>query len=430
MKRQSTSKTDNALTRTVVYRLYLSKRDQVRFSKYCDYRRYVWNKFKDLNDQVYQNYRYEKEYYSKVGIEVQNKDFCTKYPTLYSLKSVFNHDKKQWEYKLPSKIALMAMTDYDNALSNFRNKAMPDWGRPRFKSKKAPRQGFKLPAESLNLSGKTITLAKGRKDKKHGNLVLKSRQKFLDYPTGTVSFYMEKGRYYVAVPYYIPKDKVASSDKLTGKVGIDLNVKHYNLYDGKNYEIALNIKRLNYHYERVKHYQKLLAKKRVVSKANVNSNNYLAVRTKLQKEYTRVNNLQQDFLQKLTTKLCQKYKQIIIEDLNVKYMKMGVASKGLHRAMFGKFRQILTYKAEQYGNDLVIADKTYPSTQICSHCQYRKTVDERITLRGNQKHKTKHNEYICYECGSKLDRDENASINLYQYLESKWLKEKEAEKTA
>lgn len=430
MKRQSTSKADNIFIRTMVYRLYPSKRDQERFSKYCDYRRYVWNKFKSLNDHAYQNYRYEKEYYSKVGIKVKNKDFCAKYPTLYSLKADFNYDKKQWEYKLPSKIALMAITDYDNALSNFKNKAMPDWGRSKFKSKKAPRQGFKLPAESLSLSGKTITLAKGRKDKKHPRLVLKSRQNFLDYAFGTVSFYREKGRYYAAVPYYVPKENVASANALRGKVGIDLNVKHYNFFDGKSYSIDLNIKRLNYHYERINHYQRLLAKKKVVSRTNVNSNNYSAVRTKLQREYTRVNNLQNDFLQKLTTKLCQKYKQIIIEDLDVKHMKMGVASKGLHRAMFGEFRQILAYKAEQYGNDLIIADRLYPSTQICSNCGYRKTGDEKITLRGNQKHQTKHNEYICYECGKKLDRDDNASINLYQYLESNWLKEKETEKTA
>ena len=105
-------------------------------------------------------------------------------------------------------------------------------------------------------------------------------------------------------------------------------------------------------------------------------------------------------------------------------MKMGVASKGLHRSMFGAFRSILTYKSEQYGNDLVVADRLYPSTQICSKCQYRKTGDEKITLWGNKKHHTKHNEYVCYNCGNNIDRDENASVNLYQYLDSKWYKEK------
>ena len=34
------------------------------------------------------------------------------------------------------------------------------------------------------------------------------------------------------------------------------------------------------------------------------------------------------------------------------------------------------------------------------------------TPQGNQKHHTKHNEYICYQCGAIMDRDENAVQNL------------------
>lgn len=428
MQRRSKEKTDGAFTRTVIYRLYPNKKEQFLFNRYCDYRRYVWNEYKDENDHAYQRYRYEKAYYAKVGMKVKAKEFCSKYPTFVRTKKQVNHDKKAWEYKYPSKIALMAMTDYDNAMSNFINKAMSDWGKPKFRSKKDPRQGFKLPAESVKLNGKTIQLAKGQRDKKHDNLILKSRQAFLDYPFGTVSFYTEKGRYYVAVPYYIPKQILLSDTSLVGRVGIDLNVKHYDFFDGLHKEVNLNMKRLTFYYNRVKHYQRLLAKKRVADKANINSHNYVAVRTKLQREYAKVNNLQSDFLQKLTTQLCKKYKQIIIEDLDVKHMKMGVASKGLHRAMFGRFRRILAYKAEQYGNELIIANRIYPSTQICSKCGYRKTGDEKITLWGNKKHHTKHSQYICYKCGAKFGRDENAAINLYQYPESQWLKEYEAEK--
>lgn len=424
MKRQSDEKTENAFTRTLVYRLYPSKADQVRFQCYCDYRRYVWNEYKDENDHAYQRYRYERTYYAKVGIKVKAKEFCSKYPTFARTKKQVNHDKKAWEYKYPSKIALMAVTDYDNAMSNFINKAMPDWGKPKFRSKRSPRQGFKLPAESLKLNGRTITVAKGRKYKKHGNLVLKSRQSFLDYPIGTASFYTEKGRYYVAVPYLIPKEELKSDDKLKGKAGIDLNVDHYNIYDGKHKLIDLNMRQLKFYYDRIKHYQRLLARKREFDKKNTGSRNYLETRAKLQRDYRRVADIQNDFLQKLVLGLCQKYGQIVIEDLDVKHMKMGVASKGLHRSMFGTFRSILTYKSEQYGNDLVVANRLYPSTQICSKCQYRKTGDEKITLWGNKKHHTKHNEYVCYNCGNNIDRDENASINLYQYLDSKWYKEK------
>ena len=57
---------------------------------------------------------------------------------------------------------------------------------------------------------------------------------------------------------------------------------------------------------------------------------------------------------------------------------------------------------------LILADKTYPSTQRCTKCGYVKKGDEKITLQGNRKHGTKHNEYICYQCGYNNDRDENA----------------------
>lgn len=67
--------------------------------------------------------------------------------------------------------------------------------------------------------------------------------------------------------------------------------------------------------------------------------------------------------------------------------------------------------------------------KISLNKEHRKIGEERITLWGNKKHHTKHNEYICYGCGAKLDRDQNASMNLYQYPESNWLEEYQA-KTA
>lgn len=61
---------------------------------------------------------------------------------------------------------------------------------------------------------------------------------------------------------------------------------------------------------------------------------------------------------------------------------------------------------------LILADKTYPSTQRCTKRGYVKKGDEKITLQANRKHGTKHNEYICYQCGYNNDRDENAVLNL------------------
>ncbi|TDM67826.1 transposase, partial [Lactobacillus crispatus] len=123
-------------------------------------------------------------------------------------------------------------------------------------------------------------------------------------------------------------------------------------------------------YKRIKHYQRTLA---VIIKVNgklaTKFNNYYAVRTKLQRDYRKVANIQNDLLQKFTTQLVNDYDQIVIEDLSVKEMMMThVASKGMQRSLFSKFRRILTYKCDWYGKELILADKTYPSTQRCAQC--------------------------------------------------------------
>ena len=158
----------------------------------------------------------------------------------------------------------------------------------------------------------------------------------------------------------------------------------------------------------------MLAKKRQVNgKLATKTNNYVKTRVKLQRDYRKVVNIQHDIVHTFTTKLVTDYDTIVIEDLDVKRMQMThVASKGLQRSLFGYFRQVLTYKCEWYDKSLILADRYYPSTQRCSNCGHVKTADDKITLSGNQKHRTKHNEYICYKCGFEADRDENAVKNL------------------
>ncbi|KIR01131.1 transposase [Lachnospiraceae bacterium TWA4] len=122
-------------------------------------------------------------------------------------------------------------------------------------------------------------------------------------------------------------------------------------------------------------------------------------------------------MHQFTKQLVTEYDRLVIEDLDVKRMKMThIASKGLHRSMFGVFRQQLTYKSLWYGKQVILADRLYPSTQRCSNCGHVKTGEDKITLSGNQKHGTKHNEYICYECGYTNDRDANAVLNLLALL--------------
>ena len=145
---------------------------------------------------------------------------------------------------------------------------------------------------------------------------------------------------------------------------------------------------------------------------NRNSKGYQTTRAKLQATYERIRNVQNDLLHKFTTDLYRENDTVVIEDLDVKGMQMKKKAKNLHRSLFGRFHQFMEYKAEKFGKMLIIADRFYPSTQRCSHCGHIKTDDERITLSGNQKHGTKHNEYVCYHCGYEDDRDHNAVLNL------------------
>ena len=222
------------------------------------------------------------------------------------------------------------------------------------------------------------------------------------------SIFRERGHYYATLSY---DEKTLVKPRIGRKTAIDVNVGHFNYTEGQINVLPSKLQKL---YKRIKHYQRMLAKKRRANGKLANqSNNYVQVRTKLQRDYRKAANIQNDLLQKFTTKLVNNYDQIVIEDLAVKQMMMThVASKGMQRSLFSKFRQILTYKCEWYGKELILADRNYPSTQRCAKCGYVKTGADKITLQGNQKHHTKHNEYICYECGYTNDRDDNAVLNL------------------
>lgn len=360
---------------------------RTELDKLCDYRRYCWNLGLETWNDMYDSYLLDKD---------NNPS-----PSWKNILNTMVANKEDWQYKLSSRTLQKAVMDLGNAWKNFFDKSLPDWGKPKFKSKKAPRQGFK--SDRIKFVKGKLRLD-GRRGKKNW-YDIKVRGNLLDYDYGTISIYRVNSKYYASIPYKVPE--IEDKPKTNKNTAVDVNVGHLNYTDG-----SCNVlpKRLTKLYNRIKHYQKMLARKKP------GSINYNEVRTKLQRDYTKVTNLQHDIIHKFTTSLVENYDTIVIEDLDVKHMKMGVASKGLQRAQFGYFRQCLTYKCDWYGKRLVLADRFYPSTQRCSECGNVKHGDDKITLSGNAKHHTKHNEYVCYNCGSILDRDENAVQNLLQLI--------------
>ncbi len=380
------------MIKTQVVKLKVDKIMQKHLDALCDYRRYCWNKGLETWQLMYEAHTLNK------------KDNPS--PNERRVRDELVANKADWQYDLSARCLQLAVKDLANAWKNFFDKAQPDWGKPRFRSKKALRQGFKTDRAKI-VNGK-LRLDRPRSISKNSWFDLSSYEALKMDEVKVVSIFKEKDSYYAALPY---EEEISAKTKTHQKTAVDVNVGHFNYTEGQIIVLPAKLQKL---YRRIKHYQRMLARKgKVNGKLAAKSNNYFAVRTKLQRDYRRVANVQNDLLQEFTTKLVNDYDQIVIEDLAVKPMMMThVASKGMQRSLFGKFRQILTYKCDWYGKELILADKTYPSTQRCAQCGYVKKGDEKITLQGNQKYGTKHNEYICYECGYNNDRDENAVLNL------------------
>ena len=378
--------------KTQVVKLKVNKTMQKHLDALCNYRRYCWNKGLETWQLMYEAHTLNK------------KDNPS--PNERRVRDELVANKADWQYDLSARCLQLAIKDLANAWKNFFDKSQPDWGIPSFKSKKAPRQGFKTDRAKI-VNGK-LRLDRPRSISKESWFDLKSYEALKMDEVKVVSVFKEKDNYYAALPY---EEEIELKAKTQQKTAVDVNVGHFNYTDGKINVLPAKLQKL---YKRIKHYQRMLARKREVNgKLATKSNNYFAVRTKLQRDYRKAANIQNDLLQKFTTKLVNNYDQIVIEDLAVKEMMMThVASKGMQRSLFSKFRRILTYKCDWYGQELILADKTYPSTQRCAQCGYVKKGEEKITLQGNKKHGTKHNEYVCYECGYKNDRDENAVLNL------------------
>ena len=147
---------------------------------------------------------------------------------------------------------------------------------------------------------------------------------------------------------------------------------------------------------------------RSLSRKQKGSRNRRKAKAKLARLHARIANIRLDALHKLTTDLTRRFHTIGIEDLNVRGM---VRNRHLARSIadmgFFEFRRQLEYKAAMRGGQVVIADRWFPSSKICSCCGHKQ---EELPLSVRR--------WSCSICGVEHDRDLNAAINLKNYAAS------------
>ncbi len=355
------------------YRIYPNKKQQELIQKTFGCCRYVYNYFLDKKITEYK----------------ENKKSLSFYDTSKMLTQL----KKENEWlKEPDKNALQrTLKSLDFAYQMFFKEHT---GYPKFKSKKNRHQSYTTSYVKTSAGGNIRFENKHIKLPKLGYVKVRDKQ----IPQGRIlnaTISQEpNGHYYCSL--CCTDIEFPQYPKTNKNVGIDLGIVDFAiLSDG------IKIKNPRF-YEKSE--KKLAKLQKELSRKTIGGSNCNKARIKVAKLYKHISNQRKDFLQKLTTNLTKQYDIICIEDLDVQSMRetsSKVRNKHVLDVSWSEFRRMLTYKSTWYGKILSVIDRYFPSSQIC-HCCGTNGGKKSVEIRY----------WICSSCGSKLDRDNNASINI------------------
>lgn len=179
-------------------------------------------------------------------------------------------------------------------------------------------------------------------------------------------------------------------------VGVDLGIKTFaTLSNGVEIENPKHLK---------KSLEKLKALQRKVSKKQRGSNNRKKAVKRLSVLHERVANQRLDFLHKTTHHLVSNYDTICLETLRASNMiKNHNLAQALSDISIGKFNEILEYKAEWNGVNVLRIRQFEPSSKMCS-CG---VVNNDLKLSDRR--------WTCKSCGVKHDRDKLAENNIKKF---------------
>jgi putative transposase len=147
--------------------------------------------------------------------------------------------------------------------------------------------------------------------------------------------------------------------------------------------------------------KKLSKAQRVLARKIKGSNNRAKARLRVAVIHARIADRRRDHLHKLSTRLVRENQTVVIEDLSVRNMvKNRRLARAISDASWSELRSMLEYKAAWYGRTVVVVDRWFPSSKLCSGCGDRV---ESLPLHIR--------EWTC-RCGVVHDRDVNAARNI------------------
>ncbi len=347
------------------FRIYPNIEQQTLIAKTFGCVRFVYNRM--LADRI--------EHYKETGKSLGNT------PAQY--KKEF-----EWLKEVDSLALANAQLNLNKAYKNFfREKAI---GFPKFKSKKSNHRSYTTNCVNGNikLENGYIILPKLKAVKiKHHRLVPNE----YNLKSVTVS-QTPTGKYFASILYeYECQIEPVEPDTF---LGIDYSMKElFVSSDDKSAEYP------RYYRQAL---EKLKKEHKKLSKCQKGSKNRNKQRIKVAKLHEKVANQRKDFLHKLSKQITNAVDVVCIEDLNMKGMSQALNfGKSVSDNGFGLFVSMLDYKLRGQGKQLVKIDKWFPSSKMCSECG---EVKDCLLLSERT--------YHCNACGTTLDRDYNASMNI------------------
>ena len=359
--------------KAIKVKLYLSPQQAGYANNLLGCSRFVYN-----NCLAYKIQKYNEESKS-VGFGELGKH-------LTNLKSEFI-----WLKDVHSKVLQQSLINLEYSYKNFFKNGM---GFPNFK-KKSQKQSCRFPVDAISgINGNRINLIRQLNNIHYKCSVRDEKllNKYQDLIKSATLSKSKSGDYYLSILIDIKSVKqLPKTDKV---IGLDLGIKDFIVTsDNQSFE---NLKSIRTNQKKLSKLHRNLSRKQNKSK-NKNKS-----RIKLAKFHEKLHNIKENYLHHISNQLLNENQVIVIEDLNVSGMlKNHKLAKSIQELSLNRFKQLLTYKSEWYGRDLIEIDRFYPSSKLCSCCGYKKTD---LTL--------KDREWVCPICLSKHNRDYNAAINI------------------
>ena len=330
------------------------------------------------------------------------------------------HKEYQWLSKISNNVTKQAIKDACNSYKRF-FKGLSKY--PKFKSKKNSKQSFyqdgvKIQFTNTHVKVEGFTMSHRKNKQKLNWIKLREKGRI---PTNCK--YMNPRITYDGLHWFVSVSiEVEDNINLPQNegIGIDLGLKDLAICsDGHTYKNVNKTQKVKKVEKRKRRLQRSISRKYNMNKRGESykkTSNIIKREKELLKLSKRLTNIRHNHLHQITSDIVKRKPSFIcIEDLNVSgMMKNKHLSKAIQQQGFYEFRRQIEYKAKWNNISVILADRFFPSSKLCSCCGEIKKdlkLSDRI--------------YRC-DCGNVIDRDYQASLNLKQYGESV-LKQKSVE---